>query len=400
MSTRDPADSSTTTHPPSSRRRVLPAVFASLALVVAGTGLGYVVGRQLRSPAAGTPATSSNPLFFRGNRSWGYGDGGWPGGPDGDGTPPWSAPGSQGQVSTPSAGTKATASQLVGLVRIVATMKYADGKAAGTGMLLSADGEVVTNHHVVEGATSVEATVMSTGRTYTARLVGSDAAEDVAVLQLVGASGLATVIPDTSPVSVGDEVTAVGDGNGSVSYLSAATGTVLARNQSITTQSEGTASGERLTGLFEISSDVVGGYSGGATYDADGQVAGMTTAASSGADVVGYAIPMATVVRIAGALQSHAPGAAYRYGYPAFLGVGLGQDGTVQEVYDGTPAARAGLTAGARVTRVGGTSTPTTDRLQAAIAGHRPGDRVAIRWRDAAGTTHLATVTLATGPVE
>ena len=82
---------------------------------------------------------------------------------------------------------------------------------------------------------------MSTGETYTAKVVGTDTTDDVAVLQLEDASGLDTVTTDTDGVTAGDAVTAVGDGNGTVDYLSAATGQVIATDQSITTQSEGTA---------------------------------------------------------------------------------------------------------------------------------------------------------------
>ena len=286
-------------------------------------------------------------------------------------------------------------------MRIVSTLSYAGGKAAGTGMVLSSDGEVVTNHHVVAGATKIRVTVMTTGKTYTAKLVGSATSSDVAVLQLVGASGLDTVTTDADTVSTGDAVTAVGDGNGTVSHLSSATGSVLATDQSITTQSEGAAVGEDLTGLIEISSDVVGGYSGGATYDADGQVLGMTTAASSGTnDIVGYAIPIATVTKIADALEGGTTSTAYTYGYPAFLGIGLGNGTTVQGVYAGTPAREAGITAGATITKVGGIATTTVTQLRAAIAAHQPGDQVSITWTGTSGTSHTDTVTLAKGPVE
>jgi S1-C subfamily serine protease len=279
-------------------------------------------------------------------------------------------------------------------------MKYAEAKAAGTGLVLTSNGEVVTNHHVVEGATSIKVTVMSTGKSYTARVVGTDPTSDVAVLQLVGASGLDTVTADQDSVATGDQVTAVGDGNGTVDYLSAAAGEVVAEDQSITTQSDGTASGESLTGLIEISSDVVGGYSGGATYDAQGEVLGMTTAASSGtSDVVGYAIPIATVLRIADDLESGATSSAYVYGYPAFLGVGLAQGTTIGQVYDGTGAADAGLVAGDTITRIDGTATTTTAQLRAVVAAHKPGDQVSVSWTDQSGSKHTATLTLGKGPV-
>ena len=113
---------------------------------------------------------------------------------------------------------------------------------------------------------------------------------------------------------MGDAVTAVGDANGTVDHLSAATGKVMALDEQITTQSEGNAEGQTLTGLIEISTDVISGDSGGATYDAQGEVVGMTTAASSGGDVVGYAIPIAKVLRIADDLRSGVTSSRYDYG--------------------------------------------------------------------------------------
>ena len=268
-------------------------------------------------------------------------------------------------------------------------------------MVLTSDGEVITNHHVVEGATSVKVKVMSTGATYTATVVGTDATADVAVLQLKDASDLATVTTDTAGVSAGDAVTAVGDGNGTVGYLSAATGSVLATQQSITTQSEGSATGESLSDLIQISSDVVPGYSGGATYDEDGEVVGMTTAASSGtSDVVGYAIPIAKVLGIADDLENGVTSASYDYGRPAFLGVGLGSGTTVEGVYDGTPAADAGIAAGDSITRVGGIAVTTQTQLRAAVASHSPGDTVSVTWTDSSGTSHTESLTLAKGPVQ
>ncbi len=377
------------------RKLVLPAAAAALVLATAGTGIGYAVTRPDPTPSASTVTTpqgsSSRMVLPPGYRyDEGYQDDFGSG--SGGGT---------GDTSTDTT-SQASDSQLTGLVRIVSTMKYDGATAAGTGMVLTSDGEVVTNHHVVEGATSVKVKVMTTGATYTAEVVGTDASADVAVLQLEDASGLQTVSTDDDGVTQGEAVTAVGDGNGTVDYLSAATGSVIATDQQITTQSEGSAEGESLTGLIEISSDVVGGYSGGATYDDDGEVVGMTTAASSGTpDPVGYAIPISTVIDIADDLESGATDAAYTYGSPAFLGIGLGETGTVvQGVYDGTPAADAGIGAGDTITRIDGTAVSTSEQLRAAIAAHEPGDEVSVTWTDSSGGGHSATVTLGTGPVE
>ena len=241
-------------------------------------------------------------------------------------------------------------------------------------MILTSTGEVVTNHHVVQGSTKLQVTVMSTGQTYQATVVGTDARDDVAVLQLQNASGLQTVTTDTDPLAVGDSVTAVGDADGSTKTFSAAAGKILATGQDITTQSEDGRPGEKLRGLLKISSDVISGDSGGATYDAQGEVLGMTTAASTGgSDVIGYAIPIAKVVRIAGALENGAQNTRYEYGSPAFLGLGLTGAGTrVGAVYDGTPAARAGVTAGDTVTRVGTTRVQHRDRAARRRARRTP----------------------------
>ncbi len=394
-------------------RRVI-ATMTATALVagLGGVGAGYAVGPGFGSGSTSQPTVSSGSsnvtqqdqggtVPIPGNGDWSWSDGSQGGfsvpsqpyDPYGAGG---SSPGSSGDSTA-----QASGSQLTGLVRIVSTMKYDGGEAVGTGMVLTSDGEVVTNHHVVEGATSVKVKVMSTGTTYTAKVVGTDTKDDVAVLQLVGASGLDTVTTDTDGIAVGDAVTAVGDANGASSF-SAAAGTVLAKNQTITTQSEGSAQGERLTGLLQISSDVISGDSGGATYDKDGEVVGMTTAASSGsADVVGYAVPIAKVLRVADDLESGVTSSRYDYGYPAFLGIGLGDtSSTVQGVYPSTPAAQAGIEAGDTVTAIDGTSVSTSAALRTAVAAHSPGDRISVTWTDTNGTSHTATVTLVQGPVQ
>ena len=395
--------------PPSrSRRRlVLPALVASLALAATGAGVGYAAASSRQpaiaaAPEQGTTSTQTLRPSFDGSYGQTYGDGGYYTDPN-DSTSPYGgyfSDGGQGSSSTDTT-SQASGSQLTGLVRIVSTNSYTGSEGVGTGLVLTSDGEVVTNHHVVEGATSIKVTVMSTGKTYSSHLVGTDATDDVAVIDLDNASGLDTITPDQDAVTVGDAVTAVGDGNGTAEYLSAATGSVLATDQPVTTQDEGTASSESLQGLIAISSDVVPGYSGGATYDADGEVLGMTTAATSNSqDPDGYAIPIAQVLSIAEDLTNSVSNADYDYAQPAFLGVGLATGTTVQEVYDGTPAADADIAAGDSITSVGGVDTTTATQLQSAIASHSPGDDVKVTWTDANGTSHSATVTLAKGPVE
>jgi S1-C subfamily serine protease len=295
----------------------------------------------------------------------------------------------------------ATADQLTGLVRIVSTIDYGVGKAIGTGLVLTSDGEIVTNHHVVAGATSIRVIVESTGQSYTAKVVGADAKDDVAVLQLEDASGLTTAPLTQVAAQVGDAVTAVGDADGR-HRLSAVTGRVTAVRQSITTRGDATTSGERLRGLIEIDADVISGDSGGATLNAAGQVVGMTTAASSGsANITGYAIPIAKVVRIGDAIESGTDTGRIDLGYPAFLGVQLsGQSTRVAGTVAGSAAAGTGIRAGDSVTAVDGVAVRKGAQLRAAVAAHAPGDQVSISWTDTNGDSHTATVTLGEGPVE
>ncbi|MFZ2013648.1 MAG: S1C family serine protease [Nocardioides sp.] len=396
--------------PPHKRRRsrgpVLVAAGTAIAIVFAAGIGGFALGRlhQSNASAGGGLGSGQAPHVQTPGQNGQNGQGGENGqGGFGNLAPFGNADpfGGNQQPSTSGNSTPATSDQLTGLVRVSTTLGYQQGAAAGTGMVLTSDGEVITNHHVVEGATDVKVTVMSTGDTYAAQVVGTDAKDDVAVLQLTNATGLATVTTDTTGVTVGDSVTAVGDAGGSETTFSQADGKVTATDQHITTHDADGSMGEKLAGLIEISSDVISGDSGGATYDDQGDVVGMTTAASTGSsDIVGYAIPISTVLQVADDLESHVLNARYAYGAPAFLGLGLSGNGTtVQGVYPGTPAARAGIAAGATITHIGGTSVSTAAGLKKVIQTYSPGDRVQITWTDAAGSSHSTTVTLIKGPI-
>jgi S1-C subfamily serine protease len=385
--------------PPAPPRRHGPrmvAVGTALAVLAVAGGAGFALGRldHHQQATAGAPASGdTGQVPFNGHEF---------GGQDPFGGTPFSGPGGSGTpFDSTNDETPATDDQLTGLVRIGSTLKYEGGRAAGTGMILTSTGEVITNHHVVQGSTQLQVTVMSTGQKYTATVVGTDAKDDVAVIQLQNASGLQTVTTDTDGIAVGDAVTAVGDADGDTSTFSAAVGKVLATQQQITTSSQDGRAGEKLRGLLKISSDVISGDSGGATYDDQGEVVGMTTAASMGSnDVVGYAIPIAKVLRIAGDLEDGTQNARYEYGQPAFLGLGLaGTSSRVGMVYAGTPAAHAGIVAGDTITRVGTSRVHTATQLRAAVTTYSPGDQVRLTWTDASGTSHIASVTLVAGPI-
>lgn len=207
---------------------------------------------------------------------------GWLGGASGSGAiSALPALGLDGSGSTTSSGiTTATDDQQRGAAIIETVLGYGNGEAAGSGIVLTSDGLVLTNHHVVEGATEISVTIPSTGRTYTASVAGTDADKDVALLRLQGASDLATADFDDDGVSTGETLTAIGNAEGR-GELVAASGAVTDTDRGITTSSTSGEESEQLSGLIEFQADVVSGDSGGPVLDSDGQVVAMTVAAST-----------------------------------------------------------------------------------------------------------------------
>jgi len=387
------------TPPATSGRRRRTAAIAGLGAfgLAAGVVIGVSTTPGTTIAGTATAAAANEPAVVFGGRG-GYG--GW-------------APGSYGSTTTPddtgstgsssvAAATEATADQLVGVVDITTVLGYDNGQAAGTGMVLTSDGEILTNNHVVRGATSIRVTVLSTGKSYDATVVGTDPTDDVAVLQLTGASGLQPVQTDDDEVAAGDAITAVGNAGGAAG-TSAAPGTVTALDQSITATDEGGQDAEQLTGLIEIAADVEAGDSGGPLYDAQGEVAGMDTAASSTGGQA-YAIPISTALSIAHQIADGVYNTTVHQGYPAFLGISVQNTSTggasIAGVVSGGPAEQAGLAAGDVITAIGGTAINSADDVSSTLAGYSPSDSVRVTWTDASGESQSATVTLATGPAD
>ena len=238
--------------------------------------------------------------------------------------------------------------------------------------MLDSSGLVLTNYHVVEGSTSVSVTVATTGETYDATVVGHDQTADVALLQLDDASGLATVdLDDDGDPSVSDTVTAVGNAQGQ-GFLSASTGSVVALDQSIDTQSEGTVEGEHLTGLIQTNAYVVGGYSGGALLDDEGEVVGITTAASSGGETQSYAVPIEDALDVAQQIEDGNElrrGAGRPVGVPRHLDQPRPTNGVqVGQIESGGAAAEAGVEAGSIITGLDDTAITSLDVLRSALA--------------------------------
>lgn len=332
--------------------------------------------------------------------------------------PPGVVPSPPGSASEPLTPEQSAAAAAVskGLVDVNTTIGYDGAQGAGTGIVLSADGLVLTNHHVIQGATSIQVTHVGNGRSYDATVLGYDSSHDVAVLRLKGASKLDVApLGSSSTVEVGDDVVAVGNAGGAGGTPSASPGTVRALDQQITVAAERGGSAQRLTGLIEVDAAVAPGDSGGALVDADGKVVGVVTAASMGAmpngaagSTLGYAIPIDQARSIARQIIDGRPSSTVHLGATGFLGVQVvpdsGASGSVAgaqvaEVVPGSAAERAGIQTGDVVTAVDGRAVASAAALHAAVSAHQPGDTVKVAWTDAAGTKHTATLKLGSGPV-
>ena len=313
------------------------------------------------------------------------------------------------------------------LVDINTNLSYESEQAAGTGIVLTSNGEVLTNNHVIDGATSISVTDIGNSQTYKANVVGYDRTGDVAVIQLVGASGLPTAQIAPSIPAVGEGVVGVGNAGGTGGTPSSAGGSVQSLNQSITASDSGGGNSENLTGLIETNCDIQPGDSGGALVDAEGKVVGMDTAASTGSTGLGgaaqaYAIPIGTALSVAKSIENGRASSAIHIGATGFLGVqvqdssatgsgsgsflpgssGSGSSTPEGAVVDGTlpgsPGASAGLVEGDVITGVDNTPVNTSSDLSSALEPHHPGDVVHLQWTDQSGVSHTTSVTLAVGP--
>lgn len=302
------------------------------------------------------------------------------------------------------------------VVNIDTVVDYGVGQAAGTGIVLSADGLVLTNHHVVEGATSLTGTVVGTGETYTGTVVGYDPTTDVAVIDLRDATGLpVATLGDSDSVDLGELVVGVGNAGGDGGQPTSVEGVVTALDQTITATDALGGNVQTLSNLIATDANIQAGQSGGPLVDSSGAVVGVDVAASAtdsyGTSAAnGFAIPIDDAVAVARQIIAGQESSAVQVGGTPFLGVQLGsvtQYGygatdsgvVVSGVVAGSAAESAGLGAGAAITAVDGTAVGSAEDLSALIARHAVGDRMDVAWVDASGTAHSATVTLGAGPV-
>jgi S1-C subfamily serine protease len=292
------------------------------------------------------------------------------------------------------------------------------GQAAGTGMMLTSDGVVLTNNHVIDGATDI-VVELSTGEFKSAKVLGYNTTEDVAVIKIKSVSGRPTVkLGDSSKVTVGDPVTAIGNALGKGGAPTVTSGIVAALNETITAGDAGGANTEVLRGMIQISAQIQPGDSGGPLVNAAGEVIGMNTAAAAGAGFrqsagnVAFAIPINTARTIAEAIQAGKGSASTHIGERAILGVSV-QSGTaspsggraqssggaaVSGVQSGSPADGAGIKAGDVITAIGDTPVTSSSALSTALVPYHPGDKVEVTWVDAGGQKHTESVVLVSGP--
>jgi S1-C subfamily serine protease len=414
--------------------------YLAVAVIAAGAGAGVAVAfnHSTSTPAAIAPSNGNagtgngginNGGTNNGGAGTGNGNNGFGGLPSGNGT--GGAGTGTGGTNTGTGSLNATALAAKvdpGLVDVISDLKYSGATAEGTGMVLTSSGLVLTNNHVIDEAPSVSATLVVSGKTYTAKVVGYDDTDDVALLQLVGASGLKTVnLGNSTSVKVNEAVLALGNAGGRGGLPSTAQGTIGGLNRSIQASDEGAGTTENLKGMLETDAPIEEGDSGGPLVNGSGQVIGMDTAANTGETaqgataVQGFAIPINKAVTIADEIADGKASTSVHLGLAGFLGVNVadanspadcetgGGDGfgglggyapavnsgaLICSVAPGAPAEASGLAGGDVITSVNGTTVSTADGLTNLMSGSKPGSQLSVVYVDENGARHSTTVTL------
>ena len=405
--------------------------YVAVAVLAAGAGAGAAI--TLNHSGSGGSAASSANSGLGGSAANPFGDG--------NGANPGSGPSVPSSLNVQELQNKVDP----GIVDVTSQLKYNDATAEGTGMIISSSGLVLTNNHVIDQATSVSATLVESGRTYTAKVVGYDSTDDVALLQLVGASGLPTVtLGDSAKVTVGEAVLGLGNAGGRGGVPSTAPGTVSATGRTIKASDQGSNTTETLHNMFQTDAPIQEGDSGGPLVNAAGQVIGMDTAANTtsgfgqaASGTTGFAIPINGAQSIATQISGGHASTTVHIGLGGFMGIsvadpskgcstvpgGTGSSGSgagttpgsgtgttpgsgtgtspvssgalVCQVIPGTPAENSSLTGGDVITSVNGQAVSSANSLTGITADTHPGDQLSVVYVDPAGTHHTTTLTLA-----
>jgi S1-C subfamily serine protease len=290
------------------------------------------------------------------------------------------------------------------------------GTAAGTGIILTSTGEVLTNNHVVEGSTSITVQIAGRAGSYAAYVIGVDPTADVALIQIRGVSGLPTAtLADSSTLLNGESVVAIGNAGGVGGAPSVTQGTIVALGQSIT--ATGGATPEQLTGMIQSNATIAPGDSGGPLVNSAGQVVGMMTAgqsaSGSGVTQVGFAIPTDNALAVVNQIRAGQASSQVILGQVGYLGISvtdltpaiaaqlglnISSGALVVGIISGSPADQAGLAQYAVITDVAGNPISSTTDLGNVLHSYKPGDKVQVTWTDQASVSHTATIILTTGP--
>jgi S1-C subfamily serine protease len=389
---------------------------SALVLVAAVAGGGFILGHDVVKPSPIYRTTSPKftyPTFPSGNLGG-------------------SSPSFQFPSTTPTntkadkAAAKIAAKVDPGLVDITATFASASGTAEGTGMILTSNGLILTNNHVVEDAATLSVRDVATNATYVGHVVGYDLSEDVAVVQLVDASGLTTIkTANSNDITRGEDVVGIGNAGGVGGTPSSVPGTVVALAQAITAGDETNPAGsEKLSGLIEVNAAIEPGDSGGPLVNDKGKVIGMDTAGSdlnggfgfigSGSGTNrGYAIPINTALSIVTAIRDDDAVSGLHIGPTAFLGVefdsataaggttNAASGVTIAGTVANTPANKAGLVAGDVITEIDGQAVTSGSDLQTILLTKKPGDTIRVTYHVNTNPTPVTvSVVLGSGPAQ
>jgi len=412
-------------------------VYVLVAVLAAAVGAGAVFA--LRGHPGNAPAVSSNDIPKPRTNNSGNGHDG-PGGLN----------------------VQAVANKVKpGMVDITSKLRLTGQVFEGTGMILSSSGLVLTNNHVINGATetSLHATLVAGGKTYPAQIVGWDPSQDVALLRLVGASGLKPVqVGNSSSVKIGDRVVALGNAGGQGGSPTVTSGSITSLNRTITASDSGSGTSETLHGMLQTSAPIAPGDSGGPLANQAGQVIGINTAANTrqngGSSTMGYSIPINRALALVRQMAGGHGGGSIHIGQPPFIGIAIASltnnqisnspspktqlrqlkqtalhnnggvnssgrclpnelaspvPGTIAPAASGalvggvfcsTPASAAGMEGGDVIVSVNGHTVTSAASLHSIIANYHPGNTVSLTWVEPNGHKHTGSLTLAAGPVK
>lgn len=297
-----------------------------------------------------------------------------------------------------------------GLVDINTTLDYQGAVGAGTGIVLSPGGEILTNNHVIEGATQISATSLADGRTYPVDVIGYDRANDIALVRLNGAGPLpVAAIGSSATVAVGDPIAAIGNAGGVGGVPSFSPGTVTELGATVRASDEAGGGSRELTDLIRVAADIRPGDSGGPLVNSVGQVVGVNVAATLTYQMggvrggEGFAIPIDRAMGVANQIREGA--GSVHVGDTAFIGIAVadihgGTPGAVvRQTLPDTPARNAGLVGGDVITAIDGRPINSASDLSDIMDQHHPGDVIALTWTTRDGVVRTETLVLAKGPV-